>query len=116
MKTEARPNPGHESTDASPRLVRIMAAALALGIGAVLIASYGVFSAGRAHRALAPALGPAAAFQYGPEEQNATEQAWKEIDAETRQNLDTYGWVDRRAGVVRIPIDRAMAVMAGQKP
>ncbi|MBM4244185.1 MAG: hypothetical protein FJ148_10265 [Deltaproteobacteria bacterium] len=29
-----------------------------------------------------------------------------------RQVLTTYGWVDRRAGVVRIPIERAMDLLA----
>ena len=28
------------------------------------------------------------------------------------QTLNSYGWVDQQAGVVRIPIDRAMALLA----
>jgi hypothetical protein len=28
------------------------------------------------------------------------------------QTLNSYGWVDQKAGVVRIPIDRAMQLMA----
>jgi hypothetical protein len=28
------------------------------------------------------------------------------------QTLNSYGWVDQEAGVVRIPIDRAMELMA----
>ena len=28
-----------------------------------------------------------------------------------RHSLNTYGWVDRRAGVVRVPIDRAMQLL-----
>ncbi len=28
-----------------------------------------------------------------------------------RLNLNTYGWVDRTAGVVRVPIDRAMQLL-----
>lgn len=27
------------------------------------------------------------------------------------QQLDTYGWVDRKAGIIRIPIDRAMDLL-----
>ena len=32
-------------------------------------------------------------------------ESYREID---KQELDTYGWVDKHNGVVRIPIDRAM--------
>jgi hypothetical protein len=36
---------------------------------------------------------------------------------EARQRLDTYGWVDREAGVARIPIERAMELVArGVRP
>ena len=28
--------------------------------------------------------------------------------------LHSYGWVDRDAGIARIPIDRAMAILAGR--
>lgn len=34
------------------------------------------------------------------------------LDAAARQRLDGYAWVDRAAGRVRIPIDRAMQVLA----
>jgi hypothetical protein len=116
MKPDAPANPGHESTDASPRLVGLLAAALALGIGTVFLVSYGIFAAGRGARPLAPGLGRAAAFQNGPDERTGTEQAWREIEAETRRHLGTYGWIDRPAGVVRIPIERAMDILAPPPP
>jgi hypothetical protein len=28
------------------------------------------------------------------------------------QRLNSYGWVDQQAGIARIPIDRAMALLA----
>jgi hypothetical protein len=116
MKPASRPNPGHESSDASLRLIGILAASLALGIGAVLLVSYGFFASGRSTRTLAPGLGRPAAFQNGPEERTSTQQAWQEIGAETQRNLHTYGWIDRPAGVVRIPIQRAMDIVAGPQP
>jgi hypothetical protein len=116
MKPETPSNPGHESSDASLRLIGILAASLALGIGTVFLVSYGIFASGRGARALAPGLGRSAAFQDGPDERTSTEQAWRELDAETQRNLDTYGWVDRPAGVVRIPIDRAMDLLAQPSP
>jgi len=31
-----------------------------------------------------------------------------------RKMLDSYGWVDRKAGLVHIPVDRAMTIIAGR--
>jgi len=40
----------------------------------------------------------------------------RERDAQ-RERLGTYGWVDRKAGIVRLPIDRAMELSAqGVRP
>jgi hypothetical protein len=33
------------------------------------------------------------------------------LQAQEKERLGTYGWVDKPNGVVRIPIDRAMALM-----
>lgn len=35
------------------------------------------------------------------------------LRAEESERLERYAWVDRRKGVVRIPIDRAMDLIAG---
>lgn len=35
-----------------------------------------------------------------------------ELDARQRALLESYGWVDRQKGVVRIPIDRGIELMA----
>jgi hypothetical protein len=32
--------------------------------------------------------------------------------ADERRRLDSYGWIDRERGIVHIPIDRAIAIMA----
>lgn len=34
-------------------------------------------------------------------------EALEQLQAEQEQILDSYGWVDRDAGVVRIPVERA---------
>jgi hypothetical protein len=38
----------------------------------------------------------------------------KDFRLQEEKILDTYGWVDQQAGVVRIPIDRAMQLLAQQ--
>lgn len=116
MKQVPAANPGHESSDPSLRLVGIIAAVLALGVATVLLVSYGIFTAGESSRSLAPGLGRQGVFQNGPETRTGIEQDWIELDAETRRNLYTYGWVDRPSGVVRIPVQRAMDLMAEKRP
>lgn len=37
------------------------------------------------------------------------------IEAQRRE-LDSYGWVDRDSGLVRIPIERAMQLVAEEQP
>jgi len=49
-----------------------------------------------------PRLPPAPRLQTAPEQELA------QMRADEDQLLGTYGWVDRDAGQVRIPIDRAM--------
>ena len=36
----------------------------------------------------------------------------KQYKAAQEEILNSYGWVDEKAGVVRIPIDRAMDILA----
>jgi hypothetical protein len=36
----------------------------------------------------------------------------KEFQAAERERLSTYGWMDRSAGVVHVPIERAMDLIA----
>jgi hypothetical protein len=103
----------HERTDASPRLVGLLAASVALGIAAALLAAWGIFSAGSHGDA---GLGPAGRFTHGPQERTPIEEEWPVIAAETRAHLAGYGWVDRPAGIVRIPIEQAMARLAAAQP
>jgi hypothetical protein len=47
-------------------------------------------------------------FQDGPEARTDVDRSWAECERDTRSHLSGYGWVDRPAGIVRIPIDRAI--------
>jgi hypothetical protein len=38
----------------------------------------------------------------------------KDFKARQRAQLDAYGWVDRDRGVIRIPVDRAMGIVAAK--
>lgn len=37
---------------------------------------------------------------------------WKEFQAAEEERLTTYGWMDRSTGAVRVPIDRAIELVA----
>ncbi len=57
--------------------------------------------------------------KIGMVEQSLFEYATRASDkaAAQRRLLSSYGWVDRKAGVVRIPVDRAMDLVAqGVRP
>lgn len=53
------------------------------------------------------------ATQLPPEPRLLTDEPamLEEYEAEQARKLTTYGWVDREKGIVRIPIDRAKALL-----
>ena len=48
----------------------------------------------------------------GPRLQSAPPRDMDELRMQDRETLTTYGWVDPAAGVARIPVDRAIAIIA----
>lgn len=55
-----------------------------------------------------PFQGPTPLLQSAPQPDRAA------YFAEKRRLLDSYGWVDRQAGIARIPLDDAMKLMAAR--
>ena len=104
----------HEHSDVNIRAI------LAFGAGLVVVAAvisvlvwllFGYFEAREARQAQpeyplavtqSPRLPPEPRLQTNPREDLS------ELRAAEAELLTTYGWVDRNAGVVRIPIDEAM--------
>ncbi len=52
--------------------------------------------------------------QSGPKLQADPSVERDRVLAEQRKRLDGYQWIDRKDGVFSIPIDRAMAIIAGK--
>jgi hypothetical protein len=104
----------HERSDGSPGLVLLTACWLLVGIGLVLLASLLVYGARYRGLPATREMGPESSFRHGPEERSSIARDWVTQDRLVREHLTTYGWVDREAGVVRIPIERAMEMVAAE--
>jgi hypothetical protein len=106
------PRPRYEPRDAEPRVIAATAAVLAAVIATCI--AVGVFAYGSGRRAAQSRSGAAGLFQNGVHQETSVEETWNDM-ARARSNLSGYAWVDRKAGVVRIPIERAIdLVCSGQ--
>jgi hypothetical protein len=106
----------HETRDVNIRPIALFGAGLFLLTGVVLLLMgwmFGYFSARQA-RLDAP-LSPLAEIRRQPPEprlQVAPAKELQEIRAAEDAVLSSYGWIDQKAGIVRIPIDRAIELLA----
>jgi hypothetical protein len=103
---------GHETRDADVRPIVLTGLGLALIVALVALSVYGVLTYLGAHRPASARANPMSAqdSQIPPnpriEEHPAIEI--QQLRAQEDNTLSTYGWMNKKAGVVRIPIDRAM--------
>ena len=58
-----------------------------------------------------PAVAASRAYFPQPNEQVSPRDDLRELRAREDAELNSYGWIDRKAGAVRIPIDRAMELI-----
>ena len=116
MESKAHdPTVHHEESDVDIRGILGFAAGLLVVAIVVHIAMWGLFryfEASAAHHEEQPTY-PLAAKQEQrlppePRLQTNPRQDLADLRAAEDQTLTTYGWVDRNAGVVRIPVEEAM--------
>ena len=113
---EDRVNPevSHEHSDVNIRAILGFGAALFAVAVAVHLLIYGLFGYFDSREGIqAPAEYPLAASQghHEPPEprlQTDPRQDLADMRAKEDEQLQSYGWVDKNAGIVRIPIDAAM--------
>lgn len=113
--TAGRPGSGYERRDMSLRTVAAFFGGLILSVAVVLLLMAWLFDyfASRAARQDVPPSPLAEARQIPPEPRlqvNPGEEL-QAMRAEENAVLVSYGWVDRKAGIVRIPIDRVMTLL-----
>jgi hypothetical protein len=105
---------GHETSDAKVRPLVLFLAFLALGCAGALALMRWTFVAfeGQAaardepgHPLAVEQVAPAPRLQADPPAEYAA------FAAEQRRVTSTYGWLDRDAGVVRLPVERALEIV-----
>jgi hypothetical protein len=101
-----------ETRDVDKRLVALFALGLAAFIAVALVTLRLIFG-------LAPSPQPFAAGTGLPGSgavmlETDPDSARTAYEADQKRLLTTYGWVDRKAGIARIPIDTAMSIVAAR--
>ena len=112
-------NPGvsYEPSEADLRVVLVFLAALALAAALVLLVLWGMFSYFRTKSAERGPLPSPRMYTSPPNVPQPQLQPDPVADynvyrLSAKETLDSYGWVDQKAGIARIPIDKAMDLVA----
>jgi hypothetical protein len=108
-------NQGHEARDIRLRPLIITAIGLALLAGLTLLGMwllFDYFAASQARLDAPPSpLREARELPPAPRLQVSPKADLRDMLAAEMAMLHSYGWVDRDAGVVRIPVERAMEIL-----
>ena len=113
MDENKHPHIGHETTDVNVWAV----GKFAIGLVVVCVVSIGLlfgllkFFQSREETSVANTVEPTKLFPQ-PQLQKTPIPDLKAIRAEEDKLLNGYAWVDQPKGVVRIPVDRAIEVLA----
>jgi hypothetical protein len=104
---------GYETRDADVRDIAFTLAGLAVAAAIVFVLVYGIFRYLADHPLAETQFSPMAQIagpQLPPAPRIEEHPAIEIEELHTQENaiLSTYGWTDKNAGIVRIPIDRAM--------
>ncbi|HVU33250.1 MAG TPA: hypothetical protein VHE61_07435 [Opitutaceae bacterium] len=101
----------YEMRDASLPIIGIGAGVMAVCVAAAIGISAWMYSVRYRHPSIPSALRQTS-FRDGPEQEPDINRDWRRVNAAAKAHLANYAWVDRHAGIARIPIDRAMALVA----
>jgi len=113
-KPDEQPRRGHETSDVNTRNLIVFGVGLSLLVIAGLLVSGAVLHYFVSHQGLGPPASPFENVRTLPPEprlQVSAPRDLKQYKAIQEEILNNYGWVDQKAGVVRIPIDRAMDIL-----
>ena len=111
---EKKPRHDHERSDWNLSYVVSAAIMLVIAVTAMCAGSWWIFRTFQ-RSAESRVMGTASAQPQLPPEprlQISPSEDWAEMLRREQAVLHSYGWVDRSHGIVRIPIDRAMELIA----
>ncbi len=111
---EENPEVRYEVADANIRQVVIAGIGLAVATAIACFAMYFLFNLLKQSSASAQTVNPMAPPRTLPPEPRVEEKPWvqrQNLVTKDGQTLNTYGWTNKGAGLVRIPIDRAMDIV-----
>jgi hypothetical protein len=108
---------GYEHRDTQVKVLAWLLAALlaaTLVVLALMKALFGHFASQEDRRQPPPSTlaGTRSSIPPEPRLQNTPFDELRRMRAEEDAALDSYGWVDRKAGIVRIPIEQALEIAA----
>ena len=106
---------GYETRDVNLRAVLWLAIGIAGAVALVHVALWILLQDfNRQAKRLDPLVSPLAAERAPPAApllQNAPREDLEQLRAAEQSVLNSYGWIDKQGGTVRIPIDRAMELL-----
>jgi hypothetical protein len=108
------PDVSHEHSDVNIRAILVFGAVLIAVAVAVHVLIFGLFRYFDSREGVQGPLAYPLAASQGPREppeprlQTDPRQDLADMRAREDEQLQSYGWVDKNAGIVRIPIDAAM--------
>lgn len=103
---------GHEVSEPTPKAILIFVGCF-LGTIFATMAALGFFYIRMYHhRAATPVPRAETSFKYAPRAETSIARDWDAINEQTSRHLATYGWIDQKNGITRIPIERAMELTA----
>jgi hypothetical protein len=116
--TQASRERGHEQSDLSVRMLfgglAILVAFTALAAFA-MVGLFGVLDARETARQAPPSpLVQTDVTPPQPRLESSPREVRDRIDALRAMQLSTYTWIDRQGGIARIPVDRAMEILAAR--
>jgi hypothetical protein len=106
---------GHEQSEVSVRLIVVSLAFLAVATAIVFVLVVGIFryfyatySTEEATRLSQPVIPPQPRIEVAPYEQ------LQQLRIKEDHILSSYAWVDKDSGTVRVPIDKAIDLLAAK--
>jgi len=113
------PKHRHETSEAVPRYILYFAIGVAVTVVAGFLVSWGTLKFFKSHQTYPPPESSLSGGRVLPPEGMPRLQAHPVADLQEylkqeRETLDTYGWVNKKDGIVRIPVQRAMNLLLQQ--